>query len=116
MPKLPYLKEKDFQAQVVELARAMGWLVYHPYDSRLSQEGYPDLTMVRNGRVIWAELKSQDGTVTGVQRRWLKVLPKGQAFLWKPSDWDAIVETLRKGMGPSNSGNGDVTPHVTERM
>ena len=94
--KLPHQTEKDFQAQVVELAEVMGWLVYHPYDSRNSEKGYPDLTMVRKERVIWAELKSNYGTVTGVQRLWLRALPMGQAFLWRPSDWDIIVETLRR--------------------
>ena len=96
MPKLPFQTEKDFQAQVVEMAQDMGWLVYHPYDSRHSQKGYPDLTMVRKERVIWAELKSEYGTVTGVQRLWLKALPMGQVFVWRPKDWDTIVEALRR--------------------
>ena len=94
--KLPHQTEKDFQAQVVELAQDMGWLVYHPYDSRNSQKGYPDLTMVRKERVIWAELKSEYGTVTSVQQKWLNALPRGQVFVWRPSDWDTIVEALRR--------------------
>ena len=96
MPKLPPQTEKDFQAQVVEMAQDMGWLVYHPYDSRNSQKGYPDLTMVRKERVIWAELKSEYGAVTAEQRLWLDALPTGQVFVWRPSDWDTIVETLRR--------------------
>ena len=107
--KLPPLTEKEFQDQVVELAQTLGWLVYHTYDSRKSVPGFPDLVMVRNGSLLFAELKSEKGKVTPEQREWLfelggvSVIPDNRSSaawtyevrLWRPSDWDEIVEVLR---------------------
>ena len=89
--------EKEFQQELVDLARQQGWLVYHPYDSRRSEAGYPDLTMVhlRHG-VIWAELKTRDGKVTDAQSAWLTALQDAgqRAYLWRPVDWPSIVAVL----------------------
>ena len=41
------MSERDFQGQVISMAEALGWLVYHTYDSRHSKAGFPDLNMVR---------------------------------------------------------------------
>ena len=91
---LPRQTEKDFQAQVVETAILHGWKVFHPFSSAYSAKGYPDLTLARAGRVIWAELKGQNGRLTGAQRAWLSALPEGHTFVWRPSDWDEIVKVL----------------------
>ena len=45
------MSEAEFQAQVVELARLRGWRTHHHYDSRRSTPGWPDLVMVRRGRM-----------------------------------------------------------------
>ena len=50
--------EKQFMQQVIELARVLGFKVYHTHDSRRSQSGWPDLAMVKTGRLVLAELKS----------------------------------------------------------
>jgi VRR-NUC domain len=101
---IPPLSEKQFMAQVVDLARWCGYLVYHPYDSRRSEKGYPDLTMVnpgcddRPGRIIFAELKTNVGRVSPPQRQWLQALsgcPGVECYLWRPRDWPAIVECLK---------------------
>ena len=47
------MTEKQFMAQVVELAKLKGWLVYHTYDSRRSEPGFPDLCMVRKGTCLF---------------------------------------------------------------
>ena len=92
------ISERDLQAQVVELARLLGWLVFHPYDARRSQAGFPDLTLVRPPRVVLAELKSARGRLRADQRRWGEALGAcpGIAYeLWRPADWDRICEVLR---------------------
>jgi hypothetical protein len=96
------LTEKAFMQQVRELARLFGWLEFHPHDSRRSTPGYPDLFMVRPPRVLFAELKSDTGRVTPAQRAWLGALeqcPGVEVYLWRPGDWDAIVERLQRGNG-----------------
>ena len=92
-----HLSEKAFQARVVALAKLNHWLLYHTHDSRHSVAGFPDLVMVRLGRVVFAELKSQCGEPTEEQERWLQTLRmtgKCEAYLWRPSDYPEIQETL----------------------
>ena len=61
--------EAQFQAVVIEYAELHGWRVYHTHDSRRSQPGFLDLTMVRPPRLIFAELKSEDGNPKPLTRR-----------------------------------------------
>ena len=92
------LAERDFQRQVVELAKLTGWQVYHTYDSRRSNPGFPDLVLVRPPRLVCAELKRQKGRVTAAQREWaeaLRACPGVEYYLWRPSDWDEIEELMR---------------------
>lgn len=94
--------EKTFQQQVINLARQLGWRVYHPYDSRRSVPGYPDLTLVSTEHgVIWAELKTEKGRLSSAQREWLDHLTaSGQtAVIWRPRDWASheIHDALNPG-------------------
>lgn len=57
-------------------ARAAGWLAYHTHDSRRSEPGFPDAVFVRDGRIVFAELKAARGRVTPEQRAWLEALGK----------------------------------------
>lgn len=102
-PKPPPLSEKAFLSQVVHLARLCGWLVYHTHDSRRSAAGFPDLAMVHPAwGLIFAELKADKGRTTKEQDAWLAALrAAGQrACLWRPADWDTIVQVLRGQGGP----------------
>ncbi len=89
--------EKAFQARVVAYARRCGWtLIYHTYDSRRSQEGFPDLLMLRGKKIIVAELKVPPNAATEAQLRWLDGFraAKVPAYLWTPEDWAEIVKVL----------------------
>jgi hypothetical protein len=85
------IREKQFQAWVEQAAQLLGWRYYHPYDSRRSVPGYPDLTLVHagQGRVIFAELKTQTGRVTTAQREWLDDLEQAgqEVYVWRPEQW-----------------------------
>jgi hypothetical protein len=86
--------EETLQAQIIELATMLGWMHFHPYDSRKSVPGFPDLVLAheRTGALIFAELKSDSGRVTRDQRRWLGVLGmRHTAVVWRP-------EHLRAGI------------------
>ena len=97
-----YVSEKAFQAYVVRFAQGQGFRVFHTHDSRRSEGGYPDLTMVRRGRargrgqVIYAELKSMKGKVTREQQWWIDdLLDAGcEVFVWRPDQWNEICATL----------------------
>ena len=85
------MTEKAFQAAVIQLAQLAGWNVYHAFDSRRSAPGFPDLTLAKKGRVVFAELKSTRGTLSKAQARWLEATG-GEC--WRPSDWPRIEAVL----------------------
>lgn len=92
------ITEKQFLEQIRSLAKMTGWMVYHTYDSRRSQAGFPDLTMARRPRIIFAEAKREGGEATDPQEEWgdeLSDCGGVEYYLWQPSDWDQIVEVLR---------------------
>lgn len=91
------ITEKDFQTSVLMLAGVRGWSTYHTFDSRRSAPGFPDLVMVRDHDLIFAELKSEAGKVTDNQARWLDKLDHAcivHAELWRPSSWPNIEAAL----------------------
>jgi hypothetical protein len=94
---VPPLTEAQFQAQVIQLATLLRWRCYHTWTSLHSAAGYPDLTLVRGKRLVFAELKSERGKVRPEQEAWLHDLHEAgaQAFIWRPSEWARIVEILR---------------------
>ena len=90
--------EKDFQGHVLAAADEFGWDYYHTGDSRRSQPGFPDLTLVKDGRIIFAELKREKGSyLKDPQKKWLTDLhaaagPNLMAVLWRPSsDWFEVL-------------------------
>lgn len=94
---LPPQSEKDFQKAVVKLANVLGWLVFHPWTSMHSAAGWPDLFMVRKGKCLAAELKTQRGRVSEAQEAWLSSLALCgiETFVWRPGDWPEICAVLR---------------------
>jgi hypothetical protein len=90
--------EAELLAFVRDLALLRGWLVHHAGDSRRSDAGLPDLILVRPPRVVFAELKTERGRLRPEQKLWIDALgacPGIEAYLWRPSDSDAIVSALR---------------------
>lgn len=90
--KAPPLSEKLFQRQVVELAKIMGWRVYHPFLSKWSERGFPDLTMVRarDRRLLFAELKADKGKLSEHQVEWQELLG---AVAFDREAWQATLRT-----------------------
>ena len=102
-------RERDFQRAVIDLARLTGWRVHHtrPALTRRGRwltpiqgdAGFPDLVLVRAGRVIFAELKRNGARPTPAQREWLEALQACagvECYLWTPDDWEAIIDALQR--------------------
>ena len=91
------LTEKQFQQQVIDLAKLRGWHVYHTHDSRRSEAGFPDLVLVRGGVLLYRELKTDTGRLSPAQSTWLNVIDSagGDAETWRPRDWDHIESMLK---------------------
>lgn len=87
--------ERELTAQVVELAKMLGWRRYHTWRSKHSAAGYPDETLVRD-RVIFLELKTETGRVSAEQRDWLRALDQANAevYLIRPRHLDQLAHIL----------------------
>ncbi len=94
----PAVSEKQWMRVVVDAARLLGWSVYHTHDSRRSDPGFPDLCLVKGDRLIFAELKREQGRVSPVQQLWLDMLAQTRAecYIWKPSMWDSVEAILKR--------------------
>jgi hypothetical protein len=90
--------EAELQQAIIDLAIALGWLVYHTHDSRHSASGFPDLTLVRGDRLLFAELKSETGKLSLSQQVWFEALVASgnDVRVWRPSDWPGIERELRR--------------------
>lgn len=110
---LPPLTEKDFLAQVTELATIRGWSWVHvrpgmtrdswrtPISGPLGK-GMADLMLFhpRRHRIVFAELKRgpREKTLTPPEQiAFLGLAGEAgaEAFLWEPADWDEIERVLR---------------------
>lgn len=87
--------ESEAQATIVELARWRRWLVYHTFDSRRSQGGFPDLTLVRD-RCVFVELKRAGEKPRKDQVEWLDALARAGAevYVWTLDDLHEIGRVL----------------------
>jgi hypothetical protein len=104
--------EEEFQAQVVEFARLLGWRVASfrrvrvqdrggavHYETPVGADGagWPDLCAVRRERLIFIELKIGKNRTTLEQERWLLLLEAAgvEAHVWRPEQWSEIEAALR---------------------
>lgn len=107
-PKMPAISEAEWQRRVILMAQTHGWLVAHFRPGMSSKgrwmtavagdgKGFPDLVLChqRTGRVLFVELKRDDGKTTPEQDKWLRALC---GEVWRPRDFDAVRERLSKGL------------------
>jgi len=104
----PLLTEAQWMTQVIDYAHLRHWYVAHigraqtPNGRWLTPvqadgKGFPDLLMVRDTRMVVAELKAKRGYATSNQRTWLELLDHVtgvEAFLWRPNDFQEVREVL----------------------
>lgn len=96
--------EAEFQKVVTDYAEKQGWHWMHigrvgKYAANGAKgtlgTGWPDLLLVRGRRVIFAELKAQDGFLSSQQTRVLSILgAAAEAYVWRPSDLPFILQEL----------------------
>ena len=102
------MTEKEWQAQVVELAKLLGWRrPMHIYDSRRSEPGWPDLALVRD-RLVMIELKTETGKLTPAQKDWVTRIINAdvETYVVRPrhlDDLSAVLSTPRTGWTPDQS-------------
>lgn len=92
------MSEKELQSAVRAMARLYRWADYCTWNSRHSPKGWPDLVLIRPPRIIFAELKSATGKLTGEQDATLELLREcnlNEVYVWRPADLQNIAEILR---------------------
>lgn len=111
------MAERDFQSIVIHLAQRNGFLVAHFRAARVTRrdkhgnkydkyetpvaadgKGFPDLVMVKQGRMIVAELKSDKGVLSKDQKKWVKAMHSAgvEAYVWRPKDWSVVQKILSR--------------------
>ena len=95
------ITEREFQATVAIIATNFGWTLQHHWSERHSRAGWPDLTLCRGHRLMFWELKREDGKPTPAQEQWLtklaeiaKTNPGIHVACFRPSDMPEIRELL----------------------
>jgi len=86
------MTEAELKALILPMAKAKGWIVFTTPQvkplrpARLDgSAGYPDLTLARDGEVLWLELKQEDAKPLNLaQSAWQLALPRMEVI--KPSD------------------------------
>jgi hypothetical protein len=104
--RLATMSEAELSDSVIELGHLFGWRLAHFRPARTARgwvtpvaadgKGYPDLCMVRD-RIVFAELKSDNGALTVEQQDWLHALGAAgvERYVWRPSDWvDGTIERV----------------------
>lgn len=90
----------------IEYAQWHGWKAAHFRPCRTAKgwrtavqgdPGFLDVVFARNGDVIIAEFKSEDGELTPEQEQWFQHIEAGhtEVYVWRPSDRAFIEERLR---------------------
>lgn len=102
------MTEKDWQRQVMDLARLRGWDACHFHDSRRqvapgvfigdsAAAGFPDLVLwhERHG-VVFAELKTSRGRLRAdqEQRLWSLRRAGARVYVWRPEDLTEVARVL----------------------
>jgi len=102
---LRQISEREWQSHVCKIAELKGWRYYHPPDNRpvngIIQKvvaGFPDLCLIKNGRMVFAELKRERGNVSVQQESWMRAISKCgiEVYVWRPSNLNEVVAILSK--------------------
>jgi hypothetical protein len=80
--------EAQFQDTVVAMCKLLGIAWYHPFFSRRSAAGWPDLALCGKSGFLLRELKTEKGCLTRDQQEWGSMLRNaGQNWdVWRPGD------------------------------
>jgi hypothetical protein len=100
------MNETEWQKQVLKTAHTLGWHSMHIGRTGKHQAvgakgtlgtGWPDLVLVKGGRMVIAELKTDASYLTEEQKRVISVLygvPGIEVHIWRPADFGLIIDTL----------------------
>ena len=82
------MTEAQFQDTVVAMCKLLGVAWFHPFFSRRSAAGWPDLALCGGRGFILRELKTEKGRLTRDQQDWgSRLRNAGVSWdVWRPDD------------------------------
>lgn len=101
--------EAVYQAVIVKVARHHGWHVVHTYRTKVgpgqwrtatTENGVPDLMLMRPPSLVFLEVKAQKGTAAPEQIAWIadaQACTGVEAYIVRPTDWSSVAELLTAG-------------------
>jgi hypothetical protein len=111
------IPERDIQTTVIEMARRLGYLVFHHHDSRRQvrpgvfvgdrdAKGFPDLVLLRPPRMVVIECKKELGKVEPEQQEWLDAFAAcgAEVHVVRPSNMDDVLKAIRPSAQPRAGG------------
>jgi hypothetical protein len=80
--------EAQFQDTVVAMCKLLGVAWFHPFFSRRSAAGWPDLALCGDRGFMLRELKTEKGRLTKDQQEWgSRLRTAGVSWdVWRPDD------------------------------
>lgn len=98
------ISEASFQRTVEAVLTRFGWLYFHAPDNKPNRHGFiqnikagfPDLVAVRGNRVVYMELKREQGVVSDAQAEWHEALQQAgqEIYVFRPSDLEHVTAIL----------------------
>lgn len=87
-PRAAAMTEAQLQEQVRLMCAQLGLFHYHPRNSRGSEPGWPDSTIIGPRKVIFRELKTEHGSLSPEQRHVGDLIRAagGNWAVWRPRD------------------------------
>lgn len=101
------MTEAEWQNWIVNLAKWLGWRVYHPKPAQLNgrwathaqgDPGWPDLVLCHPKRgFVLVEVKTDTGRISQSQRAWLDDLEAAgvECYVWRPRDAAEVEARLK---------------------
>jgi Holliday junction resolvase len=89
-------RERDILAEIRKALVAAGWFVYRNHQSLGSHPGLADLTAVRDGRVVWIEVKRPGGRLSKDQEKFAEEIRRhGGRYVVASSVEEALAAVER---------------------
>lgn len=80
------LKESDILKQVRDYLRWADWYVIRNQQSMGSHKGLSDLTAIKEGKVVWIEIKRPGGKLSQHQENFRKDIEEHGGIYWVVTD------------------------------
>lgn len=90
--KPPAPTEAEIQTTIRQFLEWRGWFVYKNHQSMGSHKGIADLTAIKDHQVVWVEIKSKKGNLSGWQQQFKEeILAHGGIYIVATSVDDLLA-------------------------